>query len=385
MERIYLDNAATSWPKPPEVLAAIQDFYQNIGSASGRGGQSSIYSSDTIVRQCRTELADLLGASVDDEIVFAFNGTDAINLVLGGFLANGDHVVTTVIEHNSVIRPLNELKRERGIQFDLVDCDEQSLVNPAAIRQAINPQTKLVVLSHASNVTGAVQDVQSISEICRRQGVALLVDAAQTVGQINTNVSELGCDFLVAPGHKGLLGPLGTGFVFVHSRVKGSMKAWRAGGTGTESELAEQPQKFPGRLESGNLNVGGIAGLLAGIRFVQGIGLTQIAIKEQSLIEMATSGLREIAGVQLACGGEGLARVGVMSLELENMDPREVAMILDTSFGIQTRAGLHCAPLIHQRLGTFEQGGTVRISPSWFSQPEEIEKLIEAFKEIATG
>lgn len=382
MERIYLDNAATSWPKPPQVGQAIQDFYLKLGSASGRGNQASTFSSDHIVRQCRTELEEFLGAGTDDSLVFAFNGTDAINLGLWGFLNSGDHVVTTMIEHNSVIRPLYELARRLGVTFDLVDCDETGRVDAEAIQAAMKNQTRLVVVSHASNVTGTVQDVAAIAGCCRDANVALMLDAAQTVGQIPLNFQQLGCDFIAAPGHKGLMGPLGTGFLLVGGRVKDSMNPWRAGGTGTASESTSQPSEFPARLESGNLNVGGIVGLLEGLRFVRQTGESAIAEKEQGLMRMALEGLCSIPGVRVFGSTESNSQVGVLSFEIEDQDPREVAMILDSGFGVQVRAGLHCAPNIHKRMGTFEMGGTVRISPGWFSTPDHIEKLLAAISEI---
>lgn len=383
MERIYLDNAATSWPKPSQVAQAIQEFYMNLGSASGRGSQASEFSSDHIVRQCRSELEQFLGAGAEDSLVFAFNGTDAINLALWGFLTNGDHVVATTIEHNSVVRPLHELSQRFGVTFDLVDCDETGQVDANSIRAAIKSETKLVVVCHASNVTGAVQDIEAVADVCRNAEVALMVDAAQTVGHVPLNFQELGCDFLVAPGHKGLMGPLGTGFLLLGGRVKTAMNPWRAGGTGTASELTHQPLEFPSRLEAGNLNVGGLAGLLEGLRFVREIGCEAIGAKERELLQRAAEGLDSIPGVRVFGATGGRSNIGVLSFEVEGQDPREVAMILDSGFGIQVRAGLHCAPTIHKRMGTLEQGGTVRISPGWYSTSDHIEKLLVAISEIA--
>lgn len=383
MDRIYLDNAATSWPKPPQVLEAIQDFYQSIGSASGRGNQASEFTSDHLVRQCRVELAEFLGVGNQDSLVFGFNGTDAINMALWGFLRPDDHVVTTVIEHNSVIRPLNELNHRQRVRFDVVDCDQQGRVDVDSICSAIKSETRLVVVSHASNVTGVVQDVRGIAEICQKKGVSLMVDAAQTVGQVEVNFRELGCDLLAAPGHKGLMGPLGTGILLVGEKVKSQMGVWRAGGTGTDSELTTQPSDYPARLESGNLNVGGIAGLLAGLRFVQSIGIEKIAAKENELIEFLARELNSIDGVRVFGGLCDTSRVAVLSFEIAGMDPREVAMILDSSFGIQVRAGLHCAPGIHQRLGTFARGGTIRCSPGWFTEPSQVGTFLAAVKEIS--
>lgn len=385
-DRIYLDNAATSWPKPPQVLTAIKDFYQNLGSASGRGIQASPFSSDHLVRQCRTELAQFLGAGADDPLIFAFNGTDAINMAFGSFLKPGDHVVTTEIEHNSVIRPLEERVRSDRLSYSTVDSDENGFVNPKDIESAIRPQTQLVVVSHASNVTGSIQDVNEIGQICKRNNVAFMVDAAQTVGQIPIDFRMIDCDFLAAPGHKGLMGPLGTGFLIIRNRIAQELRTWRAGGTGTQSEMSTQPTVYPARLESGNLNVGGIAGLLAGLRFVQQTGLVEILRNENELCDALLQGLRLIPGIQVMARSSGQKTdgyVGVVSFLCDNLDSREISMILDASFGIQTRAGFHCSPGIHKRLGSFDLGGTIRVSPNWFTTLDQIDRFLVAIRQIS--
>ena len=380
--RIYLDNAATSWPKPPAVVAAIADFYTAVGSPAGRGNPTSEFSSDGIVQKCRSELREFIGGGPDDQIVFAFNGTDAINISLFGFLNHGDHVVTTSIEHNSVMRPLEMMRQSHELKITVVQCDADGTVSPGDIRDAIQPNTKMVIFSHASNVTGIIQDAQTIGALCRERKIAFMLDAAQTVGQLPIDVSKIGCDMLAAPGHKGLLGPLGTGFLYIAERVAEQVRPWRAGGTGTKSELSTQPTEYPARLESGNMNVGGLAGLRAGLEFVKSVGVAAIQQHEQQLVSRIVERLENEPRIKLYCA-TGLNRVGVLSLNIDQFDPREAVLILDSSFGIQVRAGFHCAPGMHHSLGTFELGGTIRISPGWFSTETEIDRLADAITEIA--
>lgn len=382
--RIYLDNAATSWPKPPAVVAAIADFYTAIGSPAGRGNPSSEFSSDGIVQKCRSELREFIGGGTDDQIVFAFNGTDAINIGLFGFLNHGDHVVTTSIEHNSVMRPLEMMRQSHELRISAVQSDANGAVCPNHIRDAIQPNTKMVILSHASNVTGVIQDAQAIGDLCRDREIAFMLDAAQTVGQLPIDVSKIGCDMLAAPGHKGLLGPLGTGFLYIAERVAERVRPWRAGGTGTKSEQNTQPTEYPSRLEAGNMNVGGLAGLRAGLEFVKSVGVAAIQQHEQQLVSRIVDRLECEPRINMYCAS-GLDRVGVLSLNIDQFDPREAAVILDSSFGIQVRAGFHCAPEMHRSLGTFELGGTIRVSPGWFSTETEIDMLANAITEIANA
>ena len=380
--RIYLDNAATSWPKPPAVVEAIADFYTAVGSPAGRGNPTSEFSSDGIVQKCRSELREFIGGGADDQIVFAFNGTDAINIGLFGFLNHGDHVVTTSIEHNSVMRPLEMMRQSHELKISVVQCDDDGTVSPSDIRDAIQPNTKMVILSHASNVTGVIQDALKIGDLCREREIAFMLDAAQTVGQLPIDVNQIGCDMLAAPGHKGLLGPLGTGFLYIAERISDQVRPWRAGGTGTKSELNTQPTEYPGRLEAGNMNVGGLAGLRAGLEFVESVGVAAIQQHEQQLVGRIVERLENEPRIKLYCA-TSLDRVGVLSLNIDQLDPREAAMILDSSFGIQVRAGFHCAPGMHHSLNTFELGGTIRVSPGWFTTESEVDQFANAISEIA--
>lgn len=378
--RIYLDNAATSWPKPPEVLAAITDFYQDIGTAAYRGNVDS--KSDRAIELIRKNLAEFINANSEKEIVFAFNCTDALNMALHGTLLPGDHVVTSSLEHNSVFRPLNFLATHKGISFSVVEANENGVVDPDTIEAAIQADTKLVCLSHVSNVTGVVQPVNDVGDICNRKQLLYLVDAAQSLGHIGVDVSAMNCDFLAAPGHKGLFGPLGTGILYVNETCQDRILPYRQGGTGSTSDNENQPTQMPFKLESGNMNVGGILGLGAGLEYVQQISIDSIMALDRDFGSTLASGIAKNENVEVYFGGAP-ERTSVLSFNLRGKDPREVAVILETHFGIQVRAGLHCAPRSHKTLATFDRGGTVRISPGVFNTIDEINLIVDAIKQIA--
>ena len=265
MTRIYLDNAATSWPKPEAVYRAVDDYQRRLGAPAGRGSYSEAAETERIVGSCRQKIAQLLGASDPSRIIFTLNGTDSLNLALHGLLRPGDHVVTTVCEHNSVLRPLRFLAEQRQVSATYVGCDGQGFVSPDDIRRAITPHTRLIALVHVSNVTGAIQPVEEVGRIAAEHGQTYLIDAAQSLGYVPIDVRRLGCHLLAAPGHKGLLGPLGTGVLYVAPGVEQQLLPLRQGGTGTRSDEDIQPTSLPDRYEAGNLNVPGIAGLAAGV------------------------------------------------------------------------------------------------------------------------
>jgi cysteine desulfurase/selenocysteine lyase len=383
LDRIYLDNAATSWPKPDAVYRAVDEYQRNIGAAAGRGVYRSAQQSERIVAQCRKRLAEFIGAESPQQIIFTLNGTDSLNLALQGLLQPGDHVVSSVCEHNSVLRPLHALAEARGIQYDLVGCDQQGYIDPDDVRRALKPETRLIALTQASNVTGAVQPIVEVGKIARERGVRFLVDAAQSLGHFPIDVKELGCDLLAAPGHKGLLGPLGTGLLYLAPGIAAALKPIRQGGTGTKSDEPQQPDSLPDRYESGNLNVPGIAGLGAGIEWLQHTGLSKIENHERELLNSLLSGLQGISGVTLygPLGAEN--RVGVVSFNIEGFDPQEVAAALDASAGIELRAGLHCAPRMHAALGT-SPSGTVRASLGPFNTEDDVRSLVAAVAEFAS-
>jgi cysteine desulfurase family protein len=382
-ERIYLDNAATSWPKPASVLDALTSFYREQGGAAGRGVHSASNQSDAIVTACRNGLRDLVQAQVDDQIVFAHNGTDALNLAIHGYLRPGDHVVVTSLEHNSVLRPVAFRTERNSGRFTMVSAAADGLVSPQAIAEAIRPDTRLVCVTHASNVTGAIQPLEEIGQVCREAGVSLLVDAAQTAGRLPIDVRRMNCDLLAAAGHKGLLGPLGTAFLFVSSRIAQEMVPLRQGGTGTETTAEQQPATYPHRLEAGNLNVGGLAALLAGIRYVQSIGVESIARHEDEMLQLLLHELDSCPGVsvfQRNC----VRRVAIASLTFAEHDVHDAAVILDSAYGIQVRAGLHCSPHAVSGGPQAESIPTLRVSPGWQTTPDQIKKAAAAIREVAS-
>jgi cysteine desulfurase / selenocysteine lyase len=381
--RIYLDNAATSWPKPEPVYWAVDRFQRDIGAAAGRGAYCAGLEADRIVAAARSGVARLIGAGDPRQIVFTASCTDSLNLALHGWLRTGDHVVTTVAEHNSVLRPLRELVERRQIVVTRVACDRDGTVDPDDVRRALRPATRLVAIVHASNVTGAIQPAWEIGQVARAHGAALLIDAAQSIGHLPLAVDELGCDLLAAPGHKGLLGPLGTGLLYIRGGREGELQSFRQGGTGTRSQDDRQPDSLPDKYEAGNLNMPGLAGLAAAVEFLGREGIATIEAREAALAEHLRSGLREIAGVTLYGPAKPQRRVGVVSLNIRGYDPQEAAMLLDATFGIQVRAGLHCAPLMHESLCTLAGGGTVRFSLGAFNTEAEVDAAIAAVTELA--
>jgi cysteine desulfurase/selenocysteine lyase len=382
--RIYLDNAATSWPKPVEVYDAVDQYQRQLGAAAGRGSYREGAAVDDKLRRARQALARLLGGVDPKQIAFAFNGTDALNMALHGLLRPGDHVITTVIEHNSVLRPLRFLA-SRGIRLTHVDCDAHGIVSADAIAAAITPATRLVAISHASNVTGAIQPVGDIAVAARERGALVLVDAAQALGHLPVSYRDLGIDLVAAPGHKGLMGPLGTGLLYIRPGVEQEMAPIRQGGTGTSSDHDQQPDSLPEKYESGNHNVPGLIGLGAALQYIERTGLDRLRAHELELTGRLLAGLQSIASVTVYGPVEPAQRVGVVSFNVEGYNPQEFASLLDSAYQVQVRAGLHCAPLMHHALGTLSGGGTVRMSVGAFSTPEEIDRAVEAVREIAAA
>lgn len=379
---MYLDNAATSFPKPEYVYTAVNDWLRN-GMAAGRGSHQGTDETGRMLDLGRARLAQLLGLSSPSRVIYTLNCTDSLNLVLQGYLNEGDRVVASTIDHNSVLRPLQALK-QRGIVVDLADFDRVSgQIDVEQFSRLISSRpTRLAVITHASNVTGTLQPIQELIRAAHEAGAAVLLDAAQTAGHIPISMQEMGIEFLATAGHKGLLGPLGTGILCLGAELEKLLRPLRYGGTGTGSELLEQPFGLPSRYESGNANVPGIAGLNAGAEWILKETVEGIHRRILASTDYLMNGLREIAGVELLSPVQS-KNVGIVTFNIRNQDCRDVAMILDQSFQIQCRAGLHCAPLAHKTLGTFEKGGAVRLSPGVFTTAEEIEAAIEAVHAIA--
>jgi len=381
---IYLDNAATSFPKPEAVYAAVDHYNRQIGVAIGRGSSRSAVEAQAIVDRCRGKVAQLLGAASADRVVFTFNGTDSLNLGIQGLLRPGDHVVTSTIEHNSVLRPLRRAERDHGVSISLVTPDSAGRIEPAEVRAAMRHDTRLIVTLHASNVTGVVQPIADIGQIAREHGAYFLLDAAQTAGHLPIDLSQIPVDLLACPGHKGLLGPLGTGILCLRPELEHSLLETRQGGTGSNSEDDWQPQSLPNKYESGNHNAPGLCGLEAALSYFDARSVQAILDEEQLLTSQLIEGLKCIDGVRIP-GPPADERVGVVSCVIDGLDAHECANILDEDFGIQTRAGLHCAPGIHRLHGTCAGGGSLRFSLGVFNSQADVAAATEAIATISGG
>ncbi len=376
---IYLDNAATSGRKPESVYTAMDNAIRNCSGNPGRSGHAVSLAAGKIVEDARVSCASLLHAEDASSISFTVNTTAALNTAIYGIVKPGSHVITSSLEHNSVSRPLEHLK-SLGCELTVLKASLDTGVDPEEVRRAIRKTTSLVVMTHISNVTGTVNDIRSIGAVCREAGVPFLVDAAQSIGTRPIDVSADNIDMLAFPGHKGLLGPQGTGGLYVRKGL--DISPLTRGGTGSFSESLEQPLRMPDRLESGTLNVPGLAGLAEGVRFILSTGEDNIRKKEDELRAMLYEGLADVQGIKFYGPGPGCDVGGVLSFTLDGIDPSEIAMILDSGFGIAVRSGLHCAPYAHMMLGTIDTGGTVRVSPNWFTEQSEIEAFVEAISAI---
>jgi cysteine desulfurase / selenocysteine lyase len=381
--RIYLDNAATSWPKPEAVYQAVDHYLREVGGPNGRSGYREALEANRIVERARRGVAGLIGASEARQVVFGFSGTDVLNLAIRGVVRPGDHVVTTVCDHNSVLRPLRALRETADVEVSYVPCDGEGFVSPDDVRAALRPNTRLVAVVHASNVTGAIQPVEEIGRVVREHDTLFLVDAAQSLGHVPLDVAELHADLLVAPGHKGLLGPLGTGVLYIRPGVELQLAPLRYGGTGTQSDEDRQPDELPDKYEPGNHNLVGLAGLAAATEFLREESIERIHEHHTQLTKQLIEGLRGIEGLTIY-GPQSIAdRTSVVSITIEGYDPQELAAILESSRRVQCRAGLHCAPRMHEALGTTTGGGTLRLSPGFATTTEEIDTVIASVQEVA--
>jgi cysteine desulfurase / selenocysteine lyase len=383
---IYLDNAATSFPKPDSVYAAADTYMRQLGVAFGRGSHTGTSDAARLLAQCRQRLARILDAESGERVAFTFNCTDGLNLLLRGVLRQGDRVVTSTMEHNSVLRPLQQLKSEFDLSLVHVDFDRTTgLVDADAfVRELHHSQTRLAVLNHASNVTGIVQPVEAISAAAHETGALLMLDAAQTVGHIPFSVRDLNVDMLASAGHKGLLGPLGTGILYIRDGLEDEILPIRSGGTGTDSESLLQPPFMPTKFESGNMNMPGLAGLNAAAEWILQQTVESLHCQITTLSKQLSYELRHISGVTVY-GDTELQNVGIVSFTVNGMDSQDVAAVLDQSFQIRCRAGLHCAPLVHRTLGTIPTGGTVRLSPGPFTVQADVTKAVEAVSQLAAS
>jgi cysteine desulfurase / selenocysteine lyase len=382
--RIYLDNAATTWPKPEAVYEAVDHYQREIGAPNGRGAYREAQESNRIVERARQGVADLIGVREPSHIILGLNCSDMLNMAIRGVVRPGDHVVTTVTDHNSVLRPLRAMREEMNVTVTYVPCDGQGYVSPDDVRAAIKPNTRLVAVNHASNVTGVIQPVAEIGRIVQPTDALYLVDAAQSLGHVPLDANAVFADLLAAPGHKGLLGPLGTGVLYIRPGVEREVQPLRRGGTGSQSDEDSQPDVLPQKYEPGNHNLVGLAGLGPATKFLLNETIEVIELHHAEVGRRLIEGLKEIDGVKLY-GPQSMSanRTSVVSITVDGYDPQELAAILEQTHNLQCRAGFQCAPRMHEALGTGPLGGTLRFSPGHTTTLEEIEIAIAAVQEVA--
>jgi cysteine desulfurase / selenocysteine lyase len=378
---IYLDNAATTYPKPQEVHDFMHAFYQGHGGNPGRSNHDMALEAGEIVRRTRKMLCELFNGTDPNRLTFSYNATDSLNIIIHGMLAQGDHVITSCLEHNSVLRPLYHKEQDRCIEVTYVPFDRNGITDPNEIKSKIRRNTKMVILNHASNVLGTIQPISEVGRICREAEVYFAVDASQTAGTTEIDVREMNIDLLAFTGHKGLLGPTGIGGSYVAENVP--IRATRFGGTGVHSALRTHLEEFPHRLEIGTLNIFGVAGLHAAQEWIRSNGLDRIHRQEMRLWERLKTGLQSVEGVTTYCANSAENHNAVWSFNIRGWEAGDVGAILDVDYGIACRTGLQCAPLVHELLGTAEISGTVRFSLGPFNTEEHIDKAVEAVQEIA--
>ena len=376
----YLDNSATSWPKPPAVIAAISESLTNYGGSPGRSGHHFSVKASKEVFETRELIASFFNSPSSDRVIFTSNATHAINIALKGILKKGDHVLISSMEHNSVIRPLRFLEKEKSIEITIVDCNKNGQINIEQLKNNIKPNTKMVVTIHGSNVTGAILPIREIGAICKSKNILYMVDAAQTAGIIPIDIQKDNIDILAFTGHKELYGPTGIGGLCIKNDLQ--IESLIQGGTGSKSEMEIHPSFYPDLLEAGTQNMPGIIGLKAGLNYILKLGMDNLRNKQFQLTNYFISQLKEIENIILYGCDSKEERLPVISLNIKNIVPSDLAFTLDKEFGIMVRAGLHCSPLAHKSIGTFPQG-TVRFSIGGFTTEEDIQLTIHALQKIA--
>jgi cysteine desulfurase / selenocysteine lyase len=381
-ELVYLDNGATSFPKPAGVYTFMDRFYRHAGVNPGRSGYDLCVESGYLVEETRRQLTEFFGGTDPNRLVFGHNATDALNLAIFGLLQPGDHAVTTHLEHNSSLRPLWHLM-EQGVEVDWVDFDDRGYIDPQAIIAKIRPNTRAVVMNHASNVIGTVQPVKEIGAACRERGIPVVLDVSQTAGMVDVDVKDLGLGVVCFTGHKSLMGPMGTGGMYVAEGVE--LRHTRAGGTGVRSAHRRHLDEYPYRMEYGTPNLPGLAGLNAGVAWVLREGVENIHRLEMELWTRLRDGLRQIPGVTLYCQDSAKDRISVLLFNVDGLEAADTGTMLDVDYNIACRTGLHCAPRVHEHLGTDKIHGAVRFGVGPFNTPGHIDKAIQAVGEIAAS
>ena len=375
---IYLDNAATTLHKPPQVVKAVADALQSMGN-SARGTHAGSMAASHTVYDTRVKLAKLFGCPRADRVAFTANVTEALNIAVNGLIGRGDHVITTDCEHNSVLRPLYRLADEQGVEVSFVPADRQGNLDYNAFEALMQPHTRAIVCTHASNLTGNLTDLARVSAVAKAHDVLLIVDAAQTAGACPIDMTALGIDVLCFTGHKGLMGPQGTGGLCVREGL--TLRHWKVGGSGVQSYSRTHPTQMPTCLEAGTLNGHGIAGLSAALDFIAEVGVDAIHDRETALMRRFYEGVKDVPGITVY-GDFSCERMAIVTLNIGDYESGAVSDALSEEYGIATRPGAHCAPRMHQALGTVQQGA-VRFSFSWFNTEQEIDAAIQAVRELA--
>lgn len=376
---IYLDNAATSFPKPKEVADAVYDFMINNGTSSGRGSYKKAMQSDYIVYECRKLIGNLFNFDDPKKVVFTSNVTDSLNIAIRGILKENDHVITSSLEHNAVWRCLKTLEKDINIKIDTVECSKDGITNPEDIKKYIRKDTALIVFTQASNVLGTIQPIKEIGKIARENKIVFLVDAAQSAGAMKIDIKEDNIDILAFTGHKSLLAPMGTGGLIINTDI--DIKPLKAGGTGGDSAYDYQPDYYPNHLETGTSNVSGIAGLRAAIKFLNREGIDNIHNKEKELTKYALQRLETVKDIEVYGPKDCEKILSVISFNIKNKRPEDISTILDQKYDIMLRAGLHCAPTAHSVINTKDRG-SLRIGIGYFNTKDDIDKLVEALNNL---
>jgi cysteine desulfurase / selenocysteine lyase len=381
---IYLDNGATSFPKPEIVYVTMDQFYRSYGVNPGRSGFDLCLEAGSMVDKTRKLLCRLFGGTDPNRLVFGYNSTDALNLAIFGLINPGDHVITTHVEHNSTLRPVWTLQHEQGVQVDWVDFEADGYIDPEKVIARMRPGTKAVVMNHGSNVMGTLQSVAPIGQACRERGIHLILDVSQTGGVVAVKLDELGADVICFTGHKSLMGPMGVGGMYVREGVE--IRRTRAGGTGVKSALRHHLDEYPYRMEYGTPNLPGIAGLNAGVNWVLEQGMEHIHAHEMKLWRKLRDGLRETPGVVLYCADDipGKERISVLSFNIKGLEAADTGTMLDVDYNIACRTGLHCTPMVHEHLGTDRIHGAVRFGIGPFNTEAHIDAAIAAVQDIAS-
>lgn len=381
LDEVYLDNAATTYPKPEKVYSSILNYMKNVGASPGRGGYENALTGDRMVYKCRQSLINLFNFNKIENVVFTSNITASLNILIKSIVKDGWHVITSSMDHNSVIRPLFSLEKSNKIELDILNCSKEGLINIEDFKNAIKDSTRLVVLSHASNIVGTIQPLETIGKICKEKGIYFIIDSAQTAGVLPLNFQNLNCNALAFTGHKSLLGPQGIGGFIIDDELNNIATNFIEGGTGSLSESTLQPDFLPDKFESGTMNTPGIAGLLASIEYINEEGLNAIKEREEYLSREFINGLLNIDSVKVYGPLDASLRTATISINSSKIDNSELGFLLDSEFGIMVRTGLHCAPLAHKTIGSFPQG-TLRFSFGAFNDIKDINYALYALNSI---